>query len=423
MDEHLNVFYQYCSKENDGIREDNITRATLVTFDKLSYHSKIAFINKIIGKTALNEECMDYDFVLELQDNWLRDDVISIANKDKYLCAFSTTGMVNDESNHETVVDMIYHSPSDHDSRPDGCILVKQQSKPILAIVFENKLHDLNPKQLKRHFVEYMGITDKNDMSNSFLLYSYGQFYKFFESDEGLNSDLLEYINISGYILPQNYQYFKKSKYNIRRNVEYLNSCMLNKIKKNSTLGYQTGWGPILMLGDENRVINMIGLIYFSDTDEIELNIRFAPTMSKARYFYRRLRPEAIERISRCNSFNTEIRIQLMFGYIEQSCICFNNVGKFLNYFSKNCESVFHKYEKPQLLSILNDLSDFTGDPIPDNYGNGSKFNHGRLCLCPSLIYTKRWKIPSIGSNENLLKEINDCIAECEEITGFEIIL
>lgn len=47
MDEHLNIFCPYSIKENDSIREDNITRASLIAFGEIDNKEKIGFINSL----------------------------------------------------------------------------------------------------------------------------------------------------------------------------------------------------------------------------------------------------------------------------------------------------------------------------------------------------------------------------------------
>ena len=65
MDEHLNIFYPYSLKENDVIKEDNITRAAMISFNDMKQNEKISFINKLVNKTILLND--NYRFEVELQ--------------------------------------------------------------------------------------------------------------------------------------------------------------------------------------------------------------------------------------------------------------------------------------------------------------------------------------------------------------------
>ncbi|HPS19268.1 MAG TPA: hypothetical protein PLR04_04040, partial [Bacilli bacterium] len=64
MDEHLNVFYPYSIKENDNIREDNITRASLIAFGEIDNKGKFLFINSLLNKDILDADS-DYEYKIE----------------------------------------------------------------------------------------------------------------------------------------------------------------------------------------------------------------------------------------------------------------------------------------------------------------------------------------------------------------------
>ena len=417
MNIHFNLFYPYNLDEKANIKEDNITRASLIAFDKLSYNSKIKFINSLLRKEVLAHRD-GYEFSIELQENDFKDMLFSMNNNTKYLVGFCPSGKVNGLSNHDEIVDLIDCSPVDHESRPDGCLLVKYRNAYVLGVVFENKLCDLYPSQLKRHFQNYMNISKKEDIKHSFILYNYTDFFNLYSKNEGINNDLRDYLNISGHLYPNDYSELKNIKYNYRNNIEHLNYEVLNAIKKDSEIDYQKGWGPILRTSGIDNYINMIGLVYYESSGELLLSIRFAPTMRKAKAFYSSINKGVCQKLTK--DFYTEIRAQLMRGYIEEGRIPFKNSAKFVEYFINNGGTVLHQYNKKDLITFLKKLCRYTGDTFPKNYGKSPKFNY-KVTICPSLMYEKYWKVSSLPNKTKLITQIKKAIKECESIIGVKI--
>ena len=152
MDEHLNIFYPYSLKEKDNIREDNITRASLIAFETLDKNEKIDFINSLLNRNILDNK-EKYEFEIILQPTGVINEQCN-----KFLVGFCPTGNVSGCKSKAEAVDKIVLSSADHNARADGQINVYKNKKKYLVILFENKFQDLFEDQLKRHFESILKV-------------------------------------------------------------------------------------------------------------------------------------------------------------------------------------------------------------------------------------------------------------------------
>ncbi|MBR3266513.1 MAG: hypothetical protein IKI55_00070, partial [Bacilli bacterium] len=180
VDRHLNIF---CGYGNDHL-ENNITKAFVNVLNSLSYPDLKNVLEKLIGVDLPNEA--HADFYLQTQPP--RDVIESFREDKRILFAFSPTGKSYpapkglDCNDREKVKEFLrevvckenpglgnddikaevekrcedFFSIHDHESIPDGWILIYEEDVPALLIAMEDKLYDLNPYQLKNHLINGM---------------------------------------------------------------------------------------------------------------------------------------------------------------------------------------------------------------------------------------------------------------------------
>ncbi len=416
MDEHLNIFYPYSLRENDIIKEDNITRAAMISFNDMKQNEKISFINKLVNKTILLND--NYRFEVELQPTTnINEPCI------KYLVGFCPDGKVSDYDSFDDSVDAVFNAASEHNARPDGQISVYDGDKLVAVIIFENKLHNLSVYQLKRHFELILNLTSKEDIRNSLILFDYKSFFSLFkESESVLCKDLLEFMNINGYIRPESFNDVLKSKYNRKNNVEYLLGKTLDNICQKGRRERQTGWGETIKIKDLNPFIDMIGLIYYKSDDTVRLALKFASRMSSARRFYRHLKER---NIYPGKEFTAEFCLGFLRGYIENSFVAIDDVDRYIQYLFDNLSSI-RQYEIDDLKTFILDLTQKTGtDFDPNNYCYSDKrLTHGHINFVPTLDYSKYWKVEELRNKsiEDFANEIRKLIDDCSKQLDINIV-
>ncbi len=416
MDEHLNIFYPYSLKESDAIKEDNITRAALISFDDMKQDEKICFINKLISKNILSNK--NYRFEIELQPT-------SSIKQDcqKFLVGFCPNGKVGEYDSFDNSVNAIYHAPIDHDARPDGQISVYDGDELVAVIIFENKLHNLSANQLKRHFELILNITDREEISNSLVLINYIKFFSLFKDSESvLCKNLLEFMNINGYIKPECFNDVLRSKYHKKANIEYLLGKTLDMVCRSGKRERQTGWGEIINIKDLNQCIDMIGLIYYEGDDTVRLCLKFASRMTSARRFYSHLKEKNIHPNK---DFTAEFCLGYWKGYIERSFIKINDTNKYIQYLFNNISKI-KQYELCELKPFIKDLTTKTNTEFdPNNYCYGDKrLTHGHINVVPTLDYSKYWKLDDLKEKtiEEFAREVEQLINDCSRQLDLKIV-
>lgn len=436
MDKHLNTFYPYSSDEKTSFKEDNITRASLVTFDSLKNKEKIVFVNRLLREKKLSK-FKKYSFVVELQsstvdknsNNELSIDLDSISKAEKYLVGFCPEGKVGETDDLNQIVESIYNSEIAHNARADGLIKVIGKNNQIeLIILFENKLQPLFADQLHRHLSLLLGFNSKEEIKNAFKLYTYKDFFHLFnQKNSKYADDLLDFMNISGNLYPESFKDLKKIKFNRDENIEYLLSQVLIKIVNNpSTIKWQKGWGYTIRVN--NPFIKMIGLIYKKDIDGIELCLKFAPTMRNAKSFYKSIidpRKNSID----YSKYIGELHLGHHRGYVQKSYLCFPNSEQYVEYLLENNRlDDLKQGTLSDALVFVNGLIDIV---IPDydksayeaSIKSDNRLLVDKVWVAPSLIYSKQWRLEDLYSanidkfKDDILNEIH----KCEDELGIKI--
>lgn len=421
-DSHLNIFWQYNQDENTNVIENNITRNTLLTFNKMNDSNKIRFINLLIGKTLLNKT-NDFSFEIELQCNDFKQSLLKINDDNKFLIGFCPEGKVGDSDSIKDISNLIINSSVDHGAIPDGCILIKHKNTILYAIVFENKLVNLYPEQLKRHFVDYMNVSTKTLSSsyiqNHLIVKSYSAFYEIFKKTNGpLNTELLDYMNIGGNLYPLNFGDLTNMQYNTTRNIEHLLGNTLDLVCNKGKRDRQKGWGEIIDIDSINKYIRMIGLIY-DGNENIYLSLRFASTMTKARNFYK----DCTINYNKPNFdkyFVAELECNYMYGYIEETRFQIKYIDKYIKYLQNNL-NVIKQYTIKDYENIFLPQVFATQGP---NFHPLYKLTDKRLQkhknnTIPSLTFTYTWKLDDLiktsKTTNDLSKEVINAINLCEQ--------
>jgi len=416
MDEHLNVFYPYSIKENDNIREDNITRASLIAFGEIDNKGKFLFINSLLNKDILDADS-DYEYKIELQPT-------SIITEDciKYLIGFCPNGKVRGCSNKEDSIEKIYYATSDHSARADGEICIYRNGSLYAVLVFENKLQDLFEDQLKRHFEFLLGMTKKEDIINSLVLLSYADFFDLYKKfDYRLCDDLIEFVNIAGYLKPSQFSDLEKNKYNRKRNIEYLLGKTLDSICINGKRRVQTGWGEIIDIKSINEIIDMIGLVYHPDKDTIQLSLLFGSRMKSAQKLYRLIQSK---KICLTNDFVGEFHAGYVMGYIENSYIGVNDAQRYIRFVIDNIEDL-KQCDLSDLKTYVNNMVKATGTSFDETQYcfSDKRLTHGHINLIPSLGYSVYWSVSDLYKMtlDEFVTLCKSKIGECISSIGIKI--
>lgn len=222
IDRHLNVF---CGYGNDHL-ENNITKAFVNVLSSLAYQDLKKVLEDLVGVTLPETETYA-DFYLQRRPP--RRVIESIPEEKRILFAFSPTGKSypapdgldgNDRAAVKKYLDGFvrnenpglerddieaevekrcedFFSKHDHDSIPDGWVLIYEKDKPVLLIAMENKLYNLNPYQLKNHLKNGMFCSEAH-------MPIYSTFEAIVRALDGSNTYLAaqfhEYLVILGYI-------------------------------------------------------------------------------------------------------------------------------------------------------------------------------------------------------------------------------
>ena len=214
-DKHLNVF---CGYDKDYL-ENNITKAFINVLDSLEEENQRRMFQELFGiELPLGE--MKAEFYLQRSPNKHRFEHLDEAHR--VLFAFSPSGKIceaiegiaeNDEKAiYEAVKKDVEANRPDlekeeqkkliadrindlgmkhnHDSVPDGWVLISLDGKIEYVVAMENKRYDLNPFQLRNHlknglncseahpviFATFASIVEKLDSCKTFLT---GQFHEY----------------------------------------------------------------------------------------------------------------------------------------------------------------------------------------------------------------------------------------------------
>ena len=415
---HLNIFYSYSLRENEQIKEDNITRATLLTFEKMSSNGKIYFINSIIGNNLLPID--DYlDFEIELQPTKKSE-----LEDNKFLVGFCPNGCVEGEREITRIADSIYNSTVDHDARADGLIRVFFKKKAYMEIYFENKLVDLKYNQLKRHILLLLGIQNRRDIEKCIKIFDYRNFYSLFNNSDGLlNNDLINFLYLSGNLCPVNFKDLSRIKYNYKKQVEYLLGKTLDIISFSSKgmRDRQQGWGETIKYPN-NDYLGMIGLIFNEDKGKVELNFRFGSKMSTARNLYKKIEDRHIDF---SNNFKGSFCVNYVLGYIENSYIeTSKNVNNYVNYVMSNPISEKNDISslKEYIRGLINSANiEYNIDDFPFE---DKRLQQGHIRIVPSLVYFYEWNVNDLYkySVEDFSAIVNSIIKKVSAIMDIKIL-
>lgn len=389
MDEHLNVFYPYSIKENDSIREDNITRASLIAFGEIDNKGKILFINSLLNKDILDINS-EYEYKIELQPT-----SIITGNFIKYLIGFCPSGKVRGCDNKEDAIEKIYDATSNHSARADGEICIYRNGALYATLIFENKLQDLFEDQLKRHFEFLLGMTKKDDIFNSLVLLSYADFFDLYRKHDCRLCDyLIEFVNFTGYLKPSQFSDLEKNRYNRKENIEYLLGKALDRICKNGNRKWQKGWGEIIDIKNINEIIDMIGLVYHPDKDEIQLSLLFGSRMKSAQKFYYLIQSK---KISLTNDFVGDFRVGYAKGFIENSYIEVSNAQSYIQFVIENIKDL-KQCDLIDLKKYVNNIVEATGTSFDETKYcfSDRRLTHGHINLIPSLGYSFYWSVSDL---------------------------
>lgn len=414
MDRHLNIFYPYSIKETDNIREDNITRASLIAFSELTNDEKIDYINTLVGKTVLSKD--NYDYEISLQPT-----VKISTNCNKFLIGFCPSGKVRNCDTIDEASNAIFASTSNHSARADGQISIYNRGKLHTVLIFENKFQDLFEDQLKRHYEMLLDTTDIKNIKNTLILKSYNQFFSLYKNYKNrLCSDLIEFVNIAGYLKPSEFSDIEKNKYNRKSNIEFLLGKALDEVCVDGKRDIQVGWGEIIDIKDLNEIINMIGLVYHSD-DTIQLSLLFGSLMTSARKLYELI---DFKKIKLTKEFAGEFHVGFWKGYIENSFIKADNTQKYLEFVSSNLKDL-KQCDLSGLKTYVNKLVKATDTKFDENKYcfEDKRLTHKRINIIPSLGYSFYWNVKDLYnvSFKDFVKEIKCKINECISILGITI--
>lgn len=427
MDKHLNIFYPYSSKEKNNIKEDNITRASLIVFDLMSNEEKIAFVNTLLKCNLLNPK-NEYNFVVDLQNTddgrgkrnlefRLNPEYVSLTKK--YLVGFCPDGKVEGCDSKTEAVEKIYSSPVNHEARADGIIRIEVNNKTIAIILFENKLRPLFPDQLKRHFDKILNIHHKDEIEKALVLYNYRDFFNLYQNVSGrIKQDLLELLNLSGYLQPKTFKEIESVRYNKKNNVESLLKNILIKASNEKMIRKQTGWGWTIDVSKTNKYIRMIGLVYKEKDDTVELCLKFAPTMRASIGFYKQCVFPRKEKIN-FSKFRCEIHLGHKRGYVEKSYIFINDSYHFVSFIETNMSRIKTSSLK-ETKQFIEDITKQTKTRLDKQYEldvyNDGRLKNGDIWIVPSFTYVKKWKLADLYNKncEYLVDQVLSSIKECE---------
>lgn len=168
-DPHLNLFWQYGGeKDNVSRLENNITKAFINLLDGSSQKEKTRLCNALF-KTDLPASKLRFEFYLQKKPD--PSLVSSFPERKRLLFAFCPTGKLRskkkegieeDKASEEAILQVlrkvsgrskgsIGKKSRKGDSIPDAWIFIYQGKTPLYVIILENKLRNLDPKQLDNH--------------------------------------------------------------------------------------------------------------------------------------------------------------------------------------------------------------------------------------------------------------------------------
>ena len=216
-DKHLNVFWQY---DGRPWLENNITKAFINTIDSLEANSKRKLFRELFG-FVLPKADLSFEYYLQTSPD--TDLLNRISDSNKVLFAFSPTGkswgtigidagdiktiekyiersvreyypMDSDESIRIKVAEQLKETIETINNRggsiPDAWILVFGNGEPLYCVAMENKLHDLDPFQLRNHCQKALKVSE-----NRIQYCKYSTLLEAFSSMKGfLVEDFLRYM-------------------------------------------------------------------------------------------------------------------------------------------------------------------------------------------------------------------------------------
>ena len=168
-DPHLNLFWQYGGeKDNVSRLENNITKAFINLLDGSSQKEKVRLCNALF-KTDLPASKLRCEFYLQKKPD--PSLVSSFPEGKRLLFAFCPTGKLRsnakeeieeDKASEEAILQAVRKvsgrskSPEGKKSRkgdsiPDAWIFIYQGKTPLYVVILENKLRNLDEKQLDNH--------------------------------------------------------------------------------------------------------------------------------------------------------------------------------------------------------------------------------------------------------------------------------
>ena len=231
QDPHCNLFWTYNGNNKD---ENNITKALINTFESMPNES---VFKALLGLLKIDGYDDNTDIIIEyaLQRKPSEDVIKKFSEKDRYLCAISPTGRPwkqqdipieeIDFSDTKTSINNIVsifenkYSYSKEEaienanivfdelkkcqenkggSIPDGWIMVYTKGKiPLICIAIENKRYDLDPYQLKNHWVK--SLFKSNNAEPKFNTYE--EIYNILVNEKKENKNtvvksFLEYLSL-----------------------------------------------------------------------------------------------------------------------------------------------------------------------------------------------------------------------------------
>ena len=467
-DKHLNLFWHYgkqkpeeeltsdlkieYEKNNRSINqlENNITRSTIITFNSLQSNNKIIFLNKLIGKDALLKN-KSYEYSYELQSQAFKEEILQSDTIHKYLIGFCPDGTVkngrNYETDQETIVSVVDKQEIKKEPNPDGCIIVKNNSRIVLVVVFENKKESLYPDQLHRHLVKYLGVKSAKD---HLIIKNYTDFYGIFDSfkETDKNSycgELLEYLNYLSLYTPtllsvkEIYDLYKNdnlySPEEMKRAADGALGSVLSEVLKDKQINFgklrvQKGWGNIIDVTKQCSFIKMIGLVWDKNSDEIILNIKFASNMDISKLFYKKYDVDLIK--NNPGLFKTSFMFEAYGHYIGETWYEFTNVDKYFSFFKNKIENNnYHSVGGEEVKMLLNEMNEQIEPFDVEAYlrliktgKNGedkTAYAQNQLGYVPSLEIVKKWSIEeAIKLKQDFINQICSIIKRAKPYFGIK---
>ena len=241
-DKHLNVFWKYGLSDVTNVRlENNISKAFINVIDSLSDEKKGIILKELFN---VDIDCSQVTYKYYLQTKTIKENVEEIPIQNRIMFSFCPSGktwdtiisgdliasrnykkikeilenrvieeqpQLNGEEIKESVgewMDEIRKSIEnihDQGSEPDGWILISEKGQLKYCIILENKLHDLDPFQIKNHREKSLKLKEQD--TAPMVYKSYNEIVEVMaEINTFLSDEFIRYLFLLKYIRIERYK-------------------------------------------------------------------------------------------------------------------------------------------------------------------------------------------------------------------------